>query len=305
MSLTLGEKLQQAREARGITISEVAEQTRISSLYLEAIENNDYRTLPGGIFNKGFVKSYARYVGVDEQEALHDYSQLLTEQQGENADEMKVYRPEVLTDASTRSSSITTIVFAVIILGLMTWGILALVNYLQETKSTPPANNSNTSNVTAPANNSNANPPAATAPTMSNLKVEFKAIGAAVSLTSNSDDTPATKLVAAETSVTFEPKEKLRLSFSKTLAQNVQLTINGKPISLPLATPNWKRNVEIEITESNLAQIWQSGQFASSETATPTPAAATPKNKPTVTPTAAKTPPANTTTNRGNVNGKG
>ena len=61
MSLTLGEKLRQAREARGITISEVAEQTRISALYLEAIENNDYRTLPGGIFNKGFVKSFAKY----------------------------------------------------------------------------------------------------------------------------------------------------------------------------------------------------------------------------------------------------
>lgn len=302
MSLTLGEKLQQAREARGITISEVAEQTRISSLYLEAIENNDYRTLPGGIFNKGFVKSYARYVGVDEQEALQDYSQLLTEQQGENAEDMKVYRPEVLTDASTRSSSITTIVFAVIILGLMTWGILALVSYLQETKNTPPANNSNASNSSAPANNSNANPPVATAPTMNNLKVEFKAVGAAVSLSSNSDGTPATKLVAADTSVAFEPRQKLRLAFTKSLAQNVQITINGKSISLPSATPNWKRNIEIEINESNLAQTWQSGQFASNETASPTPAAATPQNKPTATPTVAKTPAANTTANRGNVN---
>src|SRR5438309_10498251 len=57
MSLTLGEKLQQAREEKGFTLSEVSDQTRISSLYLESIENDDYRTLPGGIFNKGFVKS--------------------------------------------------------------------------------------------------------------------------------------------------------------------------------------------------------------------------------------------------------
>lgn len=46
MALTLGEKLRQAREERGISISEVAEQTRISSLYLEGIEADDYRTLP-------------------------------------------------------------------------------------------------------------------------------------------------------------------------------------------------------------------------------------------------------------------
>ena len=70
MSLTLGEKLRQAREERGISISEVAEQTRISPHYLDSIENDDYRTLPGGIFNKGFVKSYAKYVGIDEQDAL-------------------------------------------------------------------------------------------------------------------------------------------------------------------------------------------------------------------------------------------
>ena len=72
MSLTLGEKLRQAREERGISISEVAEQTRISAHYLESIENDDYRPLPGGIFNKGFVKSYAKFIEIDEQEALQD-----------------------------------------------------------------------------------------------------------------------------------------------------------------------------------------------------------------------------------------
>ena len=80
MALSLGEKLQQAREERGISISEVAEQTRISSHYLEGIEADDYSTLPGGIFNKGFVKSYAKYVGVDEQEALQDYARLVASQ---------------------------------------------------------------------------------------------------------------------------------------------------------------------------------------------------------------------------------
>ena len=77
MSLSLGEKLRQAREERGISISEVAEQTRISPQYIKSIENDDYKPLPGGIFNKGFVRSYARYVGFDESQALEEYAQLM------------------------------------------------------------------------------------------------------------------------------------------------------------------------------------------------------------------------------------
>src|SRR5215203_3338442 len=127
MSLTLGEKLRQAREERGISVSEVAEQTRISPHYLDSIENDDYRTLPGGIFNKGFVKSYAKYVGIDEQEALQDYTSLIAGQDGVSADEPKTYRPEVLTDDRATSSMIPTVIFAVVILGLMSWGLLKLV----------------------------------------------------------------------------------------------------------------------------------------------------------------------------------
>src|SRR5690348_626074 len=120
MSETLGEKLRQAREARGFTLGEVSEQTRISSLYLESIENDDYRTLPGGIFNKGFVKSYAKFVGVNEQEALADYSRLMSATQEE--EELKVYKPQVLTDDHSGSSMAPTIILAIVILALMTGG---------------------------------------------------------------------------------------------------------------------------------------------------------------------------------------
>ena len=91
MSSTLGEKLRQAREERGFTLSEVSEQTRISSLYLESIENDDYRILPGGIFNKGFVKSYAKFVGINEQEALADYASILARSETAEAPELKLY----------------------------------------------------------------------------------------------------------------------------------------------------------------------------------------------------------------------
>src|SRR4051812_3133628 len=126
MSSSLGEKLRQAREAKGFTIAEVAEQTRISPLYLESIDNDDYRPLPGGIFNKGFIKSYAKLVGLNEQECLADYTRLISQSEGEAQDEFKVYRPEVLTDDRSRSSMAPTIIFAVVILAVMTGGLLFL-----------------------------------------------------------------------------------------------------------------------------------------------------------------------------------
>ena len=64
----------------------------------ESIENDDYRILPGGIFNKGFVKSYAKFVGINEQEALSDYAELTGRNTAVDEDDLKVYRPEVLTD---------------------------------------------------------------------------------------------------------------------------------------------------------------------------------------------------------------
>jgi cytoskeletal protein RodZ len=131
MSLSLGEKLRQAREERGISISEVAEQTRISAIYLESIENDDYKTLPGGIFNKGFVKSYAKFIGFDEQEALSDYARLASENEVLAEQPLKVYKPEVLTDDTSSRSILPTLIFAVVILGLMTVGVLFLLNYLQ------------------------------------------------------------------------------------------------------------------------------------------------------------------------------
>src|SRR3979409_2099564 len=80
MAETIGEQLRLAREERGIALREISDQTRISIRYLEAIETNDYKKLPGGIFNRSFVKAYARYVGFDEKQAVEGYSQVMRDQ---------------------------------------------------------------------------------------------------------------------------------------------------------------------------------------------------------------------------------
>ncbi|MGH9800563.1 MAG: helix-turn-helix domain-containing protein, partial [Blastocatellia bacterium] len=64
---SLGQQLKQAREERGTTIHQIAEATRLGSRFLQAIENDDYKILPGGIFNRAFVRKFARQVGMDEE----------------------------------------------------------------------------------------------------------------------------------------------------------------------------------------------------------------------------------------------
>src|SRR5438067_4518549 len=127
MSLSLGEKLRQARESHSYTISEVSEHTRISPLYLESIENDDYSILPGGIFNKGFVKSYAKYVGVNEQEALLDYANLITQGESAAVEEQRAYRPQVLSNEGHGRSMVPTAIAAILILAIMTGGIYLLL----------------------------------------------------------------------------------------------------------------------------------------------------------------------------------
>lgn len=262
MSLTLGEKLRQAREARGITLSEVAEQTRISPLYIESIENDDYRSLPGGIFNKGFVKSFARYVGVDEQEALQDYASLSANQGSQIADEPRTYRSEVLTDDRSSSSSLPTIILAVVILGLGTVGVLFLLNYLSNKPTTELANTEAdlSANINSSSNTNIANTPAQSAPSMSASKIEFKAVKAPVSVESVSDNRKTSSLITPEKPGVFEAQQNLTLSYSKSQAQNVQMIINGKSINLPSAPASPNRNaIVLEITNDNFKRIWESG----------------------------------------------
>src|SRR3954462_6432211 len=60
-----GGKLRQARERRGISLRQIAASTKISIAALEALERNDMSRLPGGIFSRAFVRSYAVEVGLD------------------------------------------------------------------------------------------------------------------------------------------------------------------------------------------------------------------------------------------------
>lgn len=70
-----GERLSREREKRKIKLDEVAQATKISTRFLRAIEEENFDLLPGGIFNKAFVRAYARHLGLDEDQTIAEYTQ--------------------------------------------------------------------------------------------------------------------------------------------------------------------------------------------------------------------------------------
>jgi Uncharacterized protein conserved in bacteria len=136
MAASIGEQLRLAREERGIGLRDICDQTRISVHYLEAIESNDYKRLPGGVFNRSFIKAYARCVGYDEREAIEGYTRYLREH-GETSDEVNTtpMHSKVYTETPATRSPWLTVVLAVLILAVLTAAALAALHWWQKRAS--------------------------------------------------------------------------------------------------------------------------------------------------------------------------
>jgi cytoskeleton protein RodZ len=72
---SVGEFFRQVRETKGLTVDEVASKTRIRTDFVKALEDGNFARLPDQVFAKGFVRSYARSLGLDEEDAIHRFIQ--------------------------------------------------------------------------------------------------------------------------------------------------------------------------------------------------------------------------------------
>lgn len=289
MSLTLGEKLRQAREEQGISISEVAENTRISPHYIRSIENDDYKPLPGGIFNKGFIKSYARFIGVDENEALQDYAGLVNAQTEEPIDSPRPYRPEVLTDERNFESRAPTIIFAAVILALMTIGILFLVRFLQNRNAEPAMNATVAANTSVSNTNGNTVPDQSPAVSATDkISIQLRAEGGPVWISYTTDGNSKVQTLGDSESLTIEPTNSFSISYSKAKIDNLKVSLNGKEVATPKDSP--KGTVEFAINRSNVGEILQTGQIRSGGQDAPSPPAPKPSVRTTPKPAASPKP---------------
>jgi len=70
----LGERFRAAREARGLSLSDVSEQVRIRSVYLAAIEEEQWKAIGAAVYVRGFLRTYARFLGLDPEEIVQAFN---------------------------------------------------------------------------------------------------------------------------------------------------------------------------------------------------------------------------------------
>ena len=70
---SLGENLRREREMRGVSLQEISAATKISVRFLQALENEQFGQIPGGVFTRSFIRAYAKYLGLDEDQVLAEY----------------------------------------------------------------------------------------------------------------------------------------------------------------------------------------------------------------------------------------
>ncbi len=67
---TFGERLRQERESRNITLQEMSESTKIAQHCFKLLEDDDFANLPGGLYNRGYIRAYAQFIGLDPEHTI-------------------------------------------------------------------------------------------------------------------------------------------------------------------------------------------------------------------------------------------
>src|SRR5580704_19698648 len=119
-----GEHLRREREMRGISLDEICSATRIGTRFLNALENEQWDQLPGGVFNRGFVRAVAHHLGLDEESLLAEYS-LATGDRGGPSSSM--VRPSPMPES--RGLWLTWILIFIVAGGLVLGGIYGWRKY--------------------------------------------------------------------------------------------------------------------------------------------------------------------------------
>ena len=120
--VSIGEELKREREYREISLREISDATKINIRMLEAIERDNFAMLPGGIFNRNFIRAYAEFIGLDPEVIIRKY-------QVQTGIDQEVKLPPTIMSAAGKEKKIITrgklitifIVAVVILLGLLFW----------------------------------------------------------------------------------------------------------------------------------------------------------------------------------------
>ncbi len=128
-----GKYLRSEREMRGIPLEEIAENTKIQKRFLEALETNYYEALPGEVFVRGFVHSYAKAIGADIDEILGKFDETVGHKRKD-----EIHKGELdKNQAYLRSRKIyrfISVIVIILIFGVVVYGVTKLVNNLGDSQ---------------------------------------------------------------------------------------------------------------------------------------------------------------------------
>ncbi len=228
---SFGETLKRERELRGVSLDEVAAATRISPRFLHALENEQWEKLPGGIFNRGFVRAVARYLGMDEEALIAEYALAAND------------RPQVAvwadkTPQAKKRGWVMLLLLAVLLAAVGTAGWFAWQQYETEIRAwwSPPAPAGTPGPARLPANSGGAASTGAgtgsAQPELLELKVEAGRT-TTVTVTADGQVLFDGRLRAGE-SRRFQAREQLEITVSN--PSDVLLELNGQTLP-PLGPP--------------------------------------------------------------------
>ena len=217
--MTVGERLREARERQKVSLHAIAERTNISVRFLDAIEKGQFDKLPGGIFTRGFIRSYASQVGLDPDAAV---DQFLSDEPSQRDDDIDQAPARTQGDgpgmATVLMAGLGVIVLALALVYLFRPGWLGLeaaaapsqeVSAPAETPAPPAATDSTPTSAASPAAPAVATPGAARPD-------------------SDHERPPAPAGTLSQESVPESPKSPLRLVVAPSGRCWVQVTADGQ-----------------------------------------------------------------------------
>jgi cytoskeleton protein RodZ len=152
---SFGAQLKQEREKQGVTLEDISLTTKIGTRMLRALEEEHFDQLPGGIFNKGFIRAYARCLGMDEDQAVADYlaaTGFTQAKKSEINEEPPILEPPPREENPAVGLPWGTfaVVLLIVALGFAGWGFYSRESQKTE-DSAPPAANSTSTPAAEPA----------------------------------------------------------------------------------------------------------------------------------------------------------
>lgn len=156
----LGERFRAAREARGLSLSDVAEQIRIRSVYLAAIEDENWPAIGAPVYVRGFLRTYARFLGLEPEEVVGEFNGANAEREVPKAASAASFDAPAAAGPSRNLSWMIWVAsaVAVLLIGFVVYNEMTFRQRAPEVAAASPAASPNASASSLPSNAPAASP---------------------------------------------------------------------------------------------------------------------------------------------------